>query len=234
MTLESCIAIVSGGLDSTVLAHMLAEGNDVHVVSFNYGQRHLKELECAMYQAKELGCEYTEVPVVFLGQMLRGSALTSPTIDVPEGHYADDNMRLTVVPNRNSIMLNIATGIAVAEKAAFVATAVHAGDHTVYPDCRPEFIDALTRSLRLANEGFIDPTFQIVAPFVNIGKEQIVRIGYELSVDFEHTWSCYKGEEIHCGRCGTCVERKEAFRLAEVVDPTQYEDEDFGVKAYHG
>jgi 7-cyano-7-deazaguanine synthase len=222
MSGEKGIAIVSGGMDSVVMAHFLAEGNEMHLVSFDYGQRHKKELEFARYQAEVLKVPHTIVPVRFLRDMLRGSALTDDSINVPEGHYADENMRLTVVPNRNSIMLNIASGIAVAEKASFVATAVHAGDHAVYPDCRPEFITATTNALRVANEGFIDPNFVILAPFVNVGKEFIAKLGDDLNVDYTKTWSCYVGGEYHCGKCGTCVERKEAFELAGVDDPTHY------------
>lgn len=234
MSTEKAIAVVSGGMDSVTMLYLLAEANDVHVVSFDYGQRHHKELQFARMHADALKCKHTIVPVGFLGSMLHGSALTSPDVEVPEGHYADDNMRTTVVPNRNSIMLNIATGVAIAEKANFVATAVHAGDHAVYPDCRPEFISATTRAMLIANDGFIDPQFQIVAPFVTLTKAEICSMGYDLEVNLANTWSCYKGEEIHCGKCGTCVERKEAFRIAEVQDPTEYGDPDFEVIAYRG
>jgi 7-cyano-7-deazaguanine synthase len=230
---EKAIAIVSGGMDSTVLAYLLAESNDIHMVSFNYGQRHIKELDYAILTAQALGVPHTIVPMEFMAKMLHGSALTSD-IEVPEGHYASDNMRITVVPNRNSIMLNIATGIAVAEKANFVATAVHAGDHAVYPDCRPEFISITSDAMLLANEGFIDPMFGILAPFVHIGKHDIAKLGADLKVPFQNTWSCYVGGDIHCGKCGTCVERKEAFALANVPDPTQYTDENFGVAAFRG
>jgi 7-cyano-7-deazaguanine synthase len=216
------IAIVSGGLDSVVLAHHLSRTHDLSIVSFDYGQRHKKELQFAEQAAKDLEVPWTLVDMSFMANLLHGSALTSPEVDVPEGHYADDNMRITVVPNRNSIMLNIAAGIAVAEKASFIATAVHAGDHAVYPDCRPEFIGSLTQTLRIANEGFIDPEFYINTPFIALGKEDIANEGGYLHVDFTKTWSCYKGEEVHCGKCGTCVERKEAFDLAGIHDPTEY------------
>lgn len=227
------IAIVSGGMDSVTMAWELAKaGHEIHMVSFDYNQRHAKELGYARKNANALGCPHTIVPVGFLGDMLSGSALTDRSVEVPEGHYADDNMRATVVPNRNSIMLNIATGIAIAQKAHYVATGVHAGDHAVYPDCRPEFIESLTDTLLIANEGFIDPEFEVYAPYVRIGKHDICKRGDEIGVPWNETWSCYVGGTDHCGRCGTCVERKEAFRLAEVSDPTIYEDEDFGVKVF--
>jgi 7-cyano-7-deazaguanine synthase len=131
-------------------------------------------------------------------------------------------MSATVVPNRNAIMMSVGVGVAVARDADAVATAVHAGDHPVYPDCRPGFIDAAEHLARVANEGFIEAGFQIVAPFLHVTKDEIVRRGAELGVQFAETWSCYLGGERHCGRCGTCVERREAFELAGVVDPTAY------------
>lgn len=218
------IVIVSGGMDSVTAAHALAAlGHELEIVSFNYGQRHAKELQFAKECAKDLDVPWKLISMEFMAELLHSSALTNDDIEVPEGHYADDNMRITVVPNRNSIMLNIAAGIAVAEKAAYVATAVHAGDHAVYPDCRPDFIVSLTQTLKLANEGFIDPDFSIVAPFVHMNKEDIVEVGMQCGVDYTKTWTCYKGQEAHCGVCGTCVERKEAFSIAGYQDPTEYE-----------
>jgi 7-cyano-7-deazaguanine synthase len=173
--------------------------------------------------------------------------LTSPEIHVPDGHYAAETMKATVVPNRNMIMLSIAAGYAVSLKANFVAVGVHAGDHAVYPDCRPQFIQQMEVALRTANEGFgafpipVGGTMRqpdnwmgraTYAPFIFKGKHDIVTVGARLEVPYELTWSCYKGGDVHCGRCGTCVERKEAFRLARVKDPTQYEDASFEVEAY--
>jgi 7-cyano-7-deazaguanine synthase len=217
------VTTVSGGLDSVTLAHVLAaDGHDLVCVSFDYGQRHAKEVDFARRCADRLGAEHHLVDLRSVGALLSGSALTDPGVAVPEGHYADASMAVTVVPNRNAIMLSVAIGIAVARGAHAVATAVHAGDHPVYPDCRPAFIEAVEREARIGNEGFVDEDFRVRAPFVDIAKDEIVRRGAAVGVPFAETWSCYVGGETHCGRCGTCVERREAFELAGVVDPTVY------------
>ena len=217
------VTTLSGGLDSATLAHELAaEGHDLIALSFDYGQRHAKEITYAARCAERLGAEHHVVDLRSVGALLTGSALTDPGVDVPEGHYTDASMASTVVPNRNAIMLSVAVGVAVARGAEAVATAVHAGDHAIYPDCRPEFIEAIEHEARVANEGFIADDFQVRAPFLHLNKDEIVRRGAALGVPFEETWSCYVGEELHCGRCGTCVERREAFELAGVADPTRY------------
>jgi 7-cyano-7-deazaguanine synthase len=228
------ILVVSGGMDSVTMAYLLADNardpRSLLLVSFDYGQRHAKELEYAAHCAYELRARHQIVNMAFLGHLLHGSALTARGPEVPDGHYADETMKQTVVPNRNMIMLAIATGIAVAEEAGYVATAVHAGDHFIYPDCRPGFIDAMQHAILAATAdgfGHWSGDYPLVTPFVNLGKHEIVRVGDSLGVDYANTWSCYKGGEIHCGRCGTCVERKEAFRLAEVEDPTEYVDKEY-------
>jgi 7-cyano-7-deazaguanine synthase len=224
------VAIVSGGMDSITLAHHLnAAGHELHLVSFDYGQRHgSRELEMAAKCAIDLGADHSIVAMPDLAGLIRTSALTSDAIDVPDGHYAEDTMKATVVPNRNMVMLSIAGAIAVAEQAYAVATGVHAGDHFIYPDCRPVFIDSASIALRLGNQGFAREDFTgIVAPFVRITKAEIVTIGDRLGVRWVDTWSCYKGGIHHCGRCGTCVERQEAFSLAGVADPTTYVDAEF-------
>lgn len=219
------LAVASGGMDSTTLCYKLAADQMLEgVVSFDYGQRHRKELDCAARIASNLGVSHDVIDLSAVGKHLGGSALTDD-IDVPDGHYAEDNMRITVVPNRNQIMLSIAAGIAVARGCDAVATAVHAGDHTIYPDCRTEFIESLDATTQLATESFGD--VRVLAPFVTIDKTAIAQIGDELGVPWADTWTCYKGGDVHCGTCATCVERQEAFHLAGVDDPTEYADRSF-------
>ena len=219
------VAIVSGGLDSVTLAYLLhSEGYNLHLLAVDYGQRHAKELDFARMCAQRLEAAFDILDLRSLGRLFKGSALTDD-IPVPHGHYAAPSMAVTVVPNRNAIMLAAAYGVAVAEEAEIVATGVHAGDHPVYPDCRPAFIDSFDAMQRLAVEGCGNPNLRLHAPFVQLSKHDIVAVGARLDVPFEHTWSCYEGEELHCGQCGTCVERREAFALAGVPDPTIYRDE---------
>ena len=218
------IAIVSGGMDSVTLAHVLrAERYDLHLLSFDYGQRHSKELEYAKRCAEVLGAHWSLVDLSTVTPLMAGSALTDGT-PVPNGHYAAENMRVTVVPNRNAVMLAIAYAAAVSERTDIVATGVHSGDHFIYPDCRPEFVQAFDAMERLATRGYAAPGLRLYAPFVAMTKADIVRRGAALGVDYAATWSCYKGEASHCGKCGTCVERKEAFEIAGVVDPTIYQE----------
>jgi 7-cyano-7-deazaguanine synthase len=217
------IAIVSGGLDSVTLAYLLhAEGYQLHLLAFDYGQRHKKELTFAELCAQRLKAEFDVIDLSHFGKYLKGSALTDD-IEVPDGHYAAPNMAITVVPNRNAIMLSLAYGIAVAENAEVVAMGVHGGDHFIYPDCRPDFITAFDAMQRHAVEGFGNPKLKLITPFLYVGKHQIVKLGTALQVPYKDTWSCYKGGEKHCSTCGTCVERKESFELAGVPDPTEYE-----------
>jgi len=219
----SAVVAVSGGLDSVTLAHDLAaQGHDLTLASFDYGQRHVRELACAEACAVRLGASYHPVDLRSVGRLLSGSALTDATVAVPDGHYTDASMKATVVPNRNAILLSVATGLAVAVGADVVATGVHAGDHPIYPDCRPAFIAAFEDMARVANEGFAADGFRVVAPYLTRSKVDIVARGAELGVPFAETWSCYRGGDVHCGRCGTCVERIEAFALAGVADPTPY------------
>ena len=219
------IVICSGGLDSVSLAHVVAhEGNLSRLVSFDYGQRHRKELDHAAACARRLDVAHHVIDMRPIGAALTGSALTDD-IDVPDGHYAEDTMKITVVPNRNAIMLSVAYGIAAANQDDAVATAVHGGDHFIYPDCRPAFTQAFDAMQRAALDGYADVA--LLTPFVHRSKADIVTEGARVHTPFADTWSCYKGGAHHCGRCGTCVERREAFHLAGIDDPTTYADPDF-------
>jgi 7-cyano-7-deazaguanine synthase len=214
------VLIFSGGLDSTTLLYeTLAAGQDVLAIGIDYGQRHVKELQAATRITEALNVPYQVVNLSALQPVIAGSSQTSVEIDVPEGHYAAENMKLTVVPNRNMIMLSVAVGYAISQKADAIAYAAHGGDHAIYPDCRKEFVDCLAKAVELADWHRV----ALMAPYTEIDKAEIVRRGAALGVDYGATWSCYKGQEKHCGKCGTCVERKEAFGLAGVSDPTEYE-----------
>ncbi|MDP9380907.1 MAG: 7-cyano-7-deazaguanine synthase QueC [Chloroflexota bacterium] len=215
-------------MDSVTLAYLLrSEGYDLRLLSIDYGQRHAKEIGFARLCAQRLGAVFQVADLSSVGLLLKGSALTDENIPVPHGHYAAHTMAVTVVPNRNALMLSVAYAVAVAEGAELVSTGVHAGDHYVYPDCRPEFIQAFDAMQRIAVEGFGHPDLRLHAPFVNIYKHDIATIGARLGVPFEDTWSCYEGGEVHCGRCGTCTERRLAFEQAGVEDPTEYADPDY-------
>lgn len=243
--MAKAVALISGGMDSVTLAYVLkADGYDLHLLSFDYGQRHKKELEYSAGIAKLLGADWDLVVLMAakepfkdgeteadsFSSLLKGSSLTDATVEVPEGHYAEETMKATIVPNRNAIMLSIAYGVAVAEHADLVAFAAHSGDHAIYPDCRPEFVHMLEDTLKAGNL-WAEPIPNLRGPLLTKTKAEIASLGAELGVPFEKTWSCYKGGKIHCGKCGTCVERKEAFQLAGVEDPTAYEDYDFAPPA---
>jgi 7-cyano-7-deazaguanine synthase len=224
MTERRVVAVMSGGLDSTTMAYSLrAGGYSLSAISFDYGQRHRKELAYAEQVAADLDASWTLIDLHAAGltNVLTGSALTDASVSVPDGHYADESMRITVVPNRNAIMLSIACALAVTRDAEAVAFGAHGGDHFIYPDCRPEFLRAFETMVNVAVEGLA--RIEILAPFLSMAKTDIVRLGAELHVPFERTWSCYKGGLVHCGTCGTCYERREAFAQAQVTDPTEYE-----------
>jgi 7-cyano-7-deazaguanine synthase len=218
------VAVLSGGLDSTTMSYWLrAEGYGLAAISFDYGQRHRKELEFAEQMSADLGASWTLIDLHAAGltAVLGATALTDDNVAVPDGHYADESMRITVVPNRNAIMLSIACALAVTREAEAVAFGAHTGDHFIYPDCRPEFVRAFATMVNLAVDGLA--TIDILTPLLAMTKADIVKLGDELHVPFERTWSCYKGGALHCGTCGTCYERREAFAVARVVDPTPYE-----------
>ncbi|MCL4111477.1 UNVERIFIED_CONTAM: hypothetical protein GTU68_002261 [Idotea baltica] len=226
------LVVCSGGLDSVTLAYKVAkEGTLTSLLSFNYGQRHSKELDFAARCAKQLEVPHIIIDLSQVGAQLTGSALTDD-IDIPDGHYAEDSMKVTVVPNRNAIMMTIAFGLATSQKANAVAMAVHGGDHFIYPDCRPEFIESFAKMQNHALEGLNESdgasyNIELYTPYLHKDKTEIARDSHKYNVPVVDTWSCYKGLDKHCGRCGTCVERREAFHLAEIKDPTVYEDADY-------
>lgn len=240
---SKAIVLLSGGMDSaTCLAIAIRDhgASNVFAVSFDYGQRHRdKELEAARRIVQHFSDPTTGwdawyvlgwdiIDLESLTKYIGGSALTDPTIEVPEGHYTDESMKVTVVPNRNAIMLSICFGIAKAQGAHHVYAGMHAGDHAIYPDCRPEFLDVFQGAMDLAITGRHDvasddpDVIELETPFVRLTKAEIVTIGTLLHVPYDLTWSCYKGLDLQCGKCGTCVERREAFELAGVHDPTSY------------
>jgi 7-cyano-7-deazaguanine synthase len=212
--------LVSGGLDSvTALHHAARRHTVVGALSFDYGAKHNhRELPCAEAQCARLGVPHRIIRLPFVNEFFRSDLLQSGG-EIPEGHYAEETMQRTVVPFRNGIMLAIAAGFAESAGAQGLVIAAHAGDHAIYPDCRPRFLAAMGEAIR---EGTY-ARLEIVAPFSALDKAAIVREGRELGVDFSLTWSCYKGQALHCGRCGTCVERREAFLRAGIADPTPYQ-----------
>lgn len=220
--MSKTVIILSGGLDSSTLAYSLkSQGHDLSAISFNYGQRHVRELHSAQMIAERLRISYKLIGIPALWNMLPGSSLTDEAVEVPYGHYASPTMKQTVVPGRNAMMISIAWAVAAANDCQFVAAAVHSGDHYIYPDCRPEFIAALNYALHRGVIG-INDKLSIATPFLFWNKTDIVRYGRDLGVPFDKTWTCYEGYTHHCGECGACVERREAFREAGVDDPTVY------------
>lgn len=217
--MKDSVIILSGGMDSVTLLHDHKERIAL-ALTFDYGSNHNKrETEYAKWHCKELGIEHIVIPLDFIHQYFKSSLLEGAQA-IPEGHYAADNMKSTVVPFRNGIMLSVACGIAESRGLKQVYIANHAGDHAIYPDCREQFIQAMSRAMEQGTyEGIT-----ICAPYTNITKTDIARRGKELGVDYTKTYSCYKGGEKHCGRCGTCVERKEALRDAGIEDKTEYEE----------
>lgn len=188
-------------------------------VSFDYGSNHnAREIPFAKMHCERLGIRHITIGLGFMHRYFKSSLLEGAEA-IPEGHYSDENMKSTVVPFRNGIMLSIAAGIAESNDLKYVMMANHGGDHTIYPDCRPEFVDAMSEATRFGTY----PGVRILAPYTEITKTDIAKRGKALGIDYTETWSCYKGGEVHCGRCGTCVERREALAGAEIKDETIYE-----------
>ena len=220
MDSKKVVVVLSGGMDSaTLLYDVLSKGHTVHPVCVNYGQRHSREIESALKLCDGLGLALKVVDLSGVQAVMGGSSQTDPTVDVPEGHYEDETMRLTVVPNRNMVLLSVATAYAVSVGADAVAYGAHAGDHAIYPDCRTPFVTAMTRALQVCDYRVID----LWAPYLSMDKGDIAIRGLGLGVPYELTWTCYKGEDVACGRCGACQERLEAFAKAGKPDPLPYQ-----------
>jgi 7-cyano-7-deazaguanine synthase len=219
MKKNKVIVIYSGGMDSfTVLHKALQEGLEVFPLTFNYGQRHVKEIESARAVCETLKLDHQLVDISTIIPLLQGSSLTS-NIDVPEGHYAEESMQATVVPNRNMIMLSLAIAYAVSKGADTVYFGAHAGDHAIYPDCRPEFVEKMNEVAKIANYQAV----KITTPYLNQDKSQILADGLKMGLDYSQSWTCYNGREKSCGKCGSCIERLEAFAKNGVIDPLAYE-----------
>ncbi len=233
--MKKAIVVTSGGMDSTCALYLALEVYDeVKTISFNYGQRHKKELLHAEAISMHLCLEHKCVDISSIKELLHTSALTNDDIEVPEGHYEEASMADTVVPNRNMIMGSIAAAWAVNEGAQAIVMGVHAGDHAVYADCRLEFLHSMAHTIFIGNRDsatFDADAFHIWAPFVDKKKTEIVDVGHELEVPWDMTWTCYNGDTLHCGRCSTCVERLEAFHIAGIEDPVEYEDRSYWIEA---
>jgi len=213
------VVLVSGGMDSVAA---LYEANQLYAVvgtvSFDYGSKHNhKEIPFAAWHSRKLGIPHRVIKLDFVGQLFKSDLLQSGGT-IPDGHYQELSMKQTVVPFRNGIMLSIAGGYAESIEASGLVIAAHSGDHAIYPDCREDFMKSMADAIRLGTYAAVE----ILRPFIQNTKAEIARRGHELGLDFAQTWSCYKGGDIHCGTCGTCVERREAFMLAELPDPTVY------------
>ena len=216
---KDSVLIVSGGMDSITMLYEYKERIALGI-SFDYGSNHnAREIPFAAMHCERLGIKHIVINLGFMHQYFKSSLLEGAEA-IPEGNYDDENMKSTVVPFRNGIMLSIAAGVAESNGLKYVMMANHGGDHTIYPDCRPEFVSAMSEATRLGTY----PGIEVLAPYTGITKSDIARHGKALGIDYAETWSCYKGGEKHCGKCGTCVERKEALAEAGIEDTTEYEE----------
>ncbi len=217
--MTKAVCVLSGGMDSTTLLYdVVSQGHDTYALSFDYGQKHKKELEMARRTCEKLGIPFRSVKTPALNSLAE-SALTRQHIDVPDGHYEEENMKITVVPNRNMVMLALAASYAISLKVDYLYYGAHGGDHAIYHDCRTEFVDAMRKVIEICDEHKLE----LRAPYVDKDKGYIASRGKELGVDYSLTWTCYKGREKACGKCGSCVERLEAFETAGMEDPIDYE-----------
>lgn len=216
---KDSVLVLSGGMDSTTMLHEFKEKIAL-ALTFDYGANHnAREIECARKNCEMLGIEHIVIPLGFISRYFRSSLLDGADA-VPEGSYADDNMKSTVVPFRNGIMLSVACGIAESRGLKHIMIANHGGDHAIYPDCRRAFVEDMSAAMIEGTYDGID----IVAPYTDLTKTDIAVKGKEMGLDYSLTYSCYRGGEKHCGRCGTCVERREAMEAAGINDPTEYEN----------
>ena len=216
---QKVVVIYSGGMDSfTVLHKAIKDGYEVFPLSFDYGQRHKKELDYAANVCKQLNVKHKIVDISAINQLIGGSSLTSD-IEVPEGHYEEESMKQTVVPNRNMILLSMAIGYAVSLEAEKVYYGAHSGDHAIYPDCRPEFVQKMNDVSAIANYQPVE----IYSPYLQVSKIDILTDGLKMGLDYSLTWTCYNGREKACGKCGACQERLEAFEKNGCTDPLAYE-----------
>ena len=217
--MKDSLIVLSGGLDSTTMLYEY-RSRIALAVSFHYGSNHNdREINFAKMHCERLGIPHFIIRLPFIKQFFKSSLLEGADA-IPEGNYDEENMKSTVVPFRNGIMLSIAAGIAENNQLNFVMLANHAGDHTIYPDCRPAFVNAMSEAIKAGTWNGVE----ILAPYTNITKADIAKRGKELGIDYSETWSCYKGGEHHCGVCGTCRERKEALQLAGIDDTTVYDN----------
>lgn len=218
---KKVVVIYSGGMDSfTVLHKALQQGLTPYALTFDYGQRHIKEIDVARQVCNELGIEHKVIDISAINQLIGGSSLTDPHIEVALGHYQQENMKSTVVPNRNMILLSLAIGYAVSLGAEQVYYGAHSGDHEIYPDCRPIFVDKMNAAAAVANYEKV----AIFSPYLHNNKIGILKDGLAMGLDYSKTWTCYNGREKACGHCGSCVERLEAFTANAITDPVPYED----------
>ena len=209
--------ILSGGMDSVTMLYEYRDRIEL-ALTFDYGSNHAEnEIACARLNCKRLGIRHIIIPRDFMHRYFTSSLLQGGDA-IPEGHYTSENMASTVVPFRNGIMLSIACGMAESNGLKVVMIANHGGDHTIYPDCREEFIQAMSQAMTAGT----DTDVRVFAPYTNITKSDIARHGRDLGLDYSETWSCYKGGKVHCGKCGTCIERREALAEAGINDTTEY------------